>query len=83
MRAARFESVGKPLAVHVIPVPRPAAEEVLVRVAATGLCGSDVHIAMEGITPTPYLPITLGHEIAGTVAAVGDDVTGWSVDERV
>jgi D-arabinose 1-dehydrogenase-like Zn-dependent alcohol dehydrogenase len=83
MRAARFESVGKPLAVHVIPVPRPAAEEVLVRVAATGLCGSDVHIAMEGITPTPCLPITLGHEIAGTVAAVGDDVTGWSVDERV
>ena len=83
MRAARFESVGKPLAVHVIPVPRPAAEEVVVRVAATGLCGSDVHIAIEGITPTPYLPITLGHDIAGTVAAVGDDVTGWSVDERV
>jgi D-arabinose 1-dehydrogenase-like Zn-dependent alcohol dehydrogenase len=46
MRAARFERVGKPLAVHVIPVPRPAAEEVLVRVAATGLCGSDVHIVI-------------------------------------
>jgi 2-desacetyl-2-hydroxyethyl bacteriochlorophyllide A dehydrogenase len=83
MRAVRFEGVGKPLAVHSIPVPRPAADEVLVRVAATGLCGSDVHIAVEGITPTPYVPITLGHEIAGTVAGVGEAVTDWSVDERV
>lgn len=83
MRAARFEGVGKPLAVHVIPVPQPAADEVLVRVAATGLCGSDVHIAIEGVTPTPYVPITLGHEIAGTVAAMGGGVTGWSLDERV
>ncbi|MGY1619740.1 zinc-binding dehydrogenase [Geodermatophilus sp. SYSU D00691] len=83
MRAARFEGVGKPLAVHELPVPRAAPDEVLVRVAATGLCGSDVHIAVEGITPTPYLPITLGHEIAGTVAAVGDAVHDRMVDERV
>lgn len=83
MRAALFEGVGKPLVVQMVPVPRPAADEVLVRVAATGLCGSDVHIAVEGITPTPYVPITLGHEIAGTVAAVGQGVTDWSVDERV
>jgi D-arabinose 1-dehydrogenase-like Zn-dependent alcohol dehydrogenase len=83
MRAARFEGAGKPLTVHEIPVPQPAADEVLVRVATTGLCGSDVHIAVEGITPTPYVPITLGHEIAGTVAAVGDAVTDWVTDERV
>ena len=83
MRAARFEGVGKPLAGHEVPVPRPAADEVLVRVAATGLCGSDVHIAVEGITLTPYVPITLGHEIAGTIAAVGDAVTGSSPDDRV
>ncbi|MDP9428025.1 MAG: zinc-binding dehydrogenase [Actinomycetota bacterium] len=83
MRAARFEGVGRPLAVREIPVPRPAAEEVLVRVAATGVCGSDVHIAVEGITPTPYLPITLGHEIAGTVADVGTAVTGRAPGERV
>jgi 2-desacetyl-2-hydroxyethyl bacteriochlorophyllide A dehydrogenase len=83
MRAARFEGVGQPLAVQDIPVPVPGADEVLVRVASTGLCGSDVHIAVEGITPTPYLPITLGHEIAGTVAAVGDAVTDWSGGERV
>jgi 2-desacetyl-2-hydroxyethyl bacteriochlorophyllide A dehydrogenase len=83
MRAARFEGAGRPLAVHEVAVPQPTADEVLVRVATTGLCGSDVHIAVEGITPTPYVPITLGHEIAGTVAAVGDAVTGWAEHERV
>ncbi|WP_448627371.1 zinc-dependent alcohol dehydrogenase [Geodermatophilus sp. URMC 64] len=83
MRASRFEGAGRPLALQEIPVPRPAADEVLVRVATTGLCGSDVHIAVEGITPTPYVPITLGHEIAGTVAVVGAAVTDWAVDERV
>jgi 2-desacetyl-2-hydroxyethyl bacteriochlorophyllide A dehydrogenase len=83
MRAARFEGVGRPLTVQMVPVPRLSAEDVLVRVAATGLCGSDVHIAVEGTTPTSHLPITLGHEIAGTIAAVGDDVAGWDVDERV
>jgi 2-desacetyl-2-hydroxyethyl bacteriochlorophyllide A dehydrogenase len=83
MRAARFEGVGRPLAVREVPVPRPARDEVLVRVAATGLCGSDVHIAVEGFTPTPFLPITLGHEIAGTVATVGTEVTDWAVDDRV
>ncbi len=83
MRAVRFEGAGMPLAVREVPVPRPAADEVLVRVATTGLCGSDVHIAVEGITLTPYLPITLGHEIAGTIAAVGSGVSEWAVEQRV
>lgn len=83
MRAARFEGAGKPLSVREVPVPTPADDEVLVRVASTGLCGSDVHIAVEGITPTSHLPITLGHEIAGTVAAVGAAVTDWPSGERV
>ena len=83
MRAARFEGVGRPLAVREVPVPRPARDEVLVQVASAGLCGSDVHVAVEGITPTPSLPITLGHELAGTVAAVGAEVTDWAVDDRV
>lgn len=83
MIAARFYEPGKPLEVEQVPVPRPAADEVLVRVHATGLCGSDVHIAVEGITPTPYRPIVLGHEIAGTVAAVGEAVEGWALADRV
>ncbi len=75
MAAARFYAPGEPLRVEQIPVPRPAADEVLVRVRATGLCGSDVHIAVEGITPTPYRPIVLGHEVAGTIA-------GWATPCR-
>ncbi|PRY50142.1 2-desacetyl-2-hydroxyethyl bacteriochlorophyllide A dehydrogenase [Geodermatophilus tzadiensis] len=82
MRAARFEQVGRPLELREVPVPRPGPGEVLVRVAATGLCGSDVHIAVEGVTPTA-LPITLGHEIAGTVAKVGEGVAGWAPGARV
>jgi 2-desacetyl-2-hydroxyethyl bacteriochlorophyllide A dehydrogenase len=83
MRAARFHAPGEPLRIEDVPVPRPADDEVLVRVAAVGLCGSDVHIAVEGITPTGHLPITLGHEIAGTVAGLGRDVRGWTEGDRV
>ena len=54
-----------------------------VRVATTGVCGSDVPIAVEGITPTPCVPITPGHEMAGTVTAVGDAARGWVTGERV
>ncbi len=83
MRAARFEGTGRPLVVQEVPIHRPAADEVLVRVAATGSCGSDVHIAVEGITPTPFLPITLGHEITGPTVAVGEAVSDWTAGERV
>ncbi len=68
MRAAWSDGVGEPLAGHEVPLPRPAADEVLVRGAATGSCGSDVHIAVEGHHPdAPCVPTTLGHEVAGTV----------------
>lgn len=83
MRAARFTRPGEPLQVLDVPIPRPGPQEVLVRVRATGLCGSDVHIAVEGITPTGFSPITLGHEPAGEVAEVGEGVTGWSPGDRV
>jgi D-arabinose 1-dehydrogenase-like Zn-dependent alcohol dehydrogenase len=84
MTVARFHEPGKPLRVEQVPVPRPAADEALVRMQVTGLCGSDVHIAVEGITPTLYRPIVLGHEIAGTIAALGDAVQeGWAIDDRV
>lgn len=83
MRAARFTGVGQPLRVEDVPRPRPDPGEVLVQVRATGLCGSDVHIAVEGVTPTGFLPIILGHEPAGEIAEVGDGVTEWSVGDRV
>lgn len=83
MVAARFYDAGEPLRIEQISRPECAPDEVLVRVGAAGICGSDIHIAVEGITPTPYHPIVLGHEIAGTVAEVGIGVSGWAPGDRV
>jgi L-iditol 2-dehydrogenase len=64
-------------AVTEVARPEPAAGEVLIRVAATGICGSDVEI-LEGRRPAPYVryPIIPGHEWAGTVEALGEGVQG-------
>lgn len=83
MKAARFYKVGEPLKVEAIPVPEPSTGEVLVNVKACGICGSDIHIVYEGVTPTAYSPITLGHEPSGVIAALGSEVKGWEVGERV
>lgn len=64
------------------PVPTPAVDEVLIRVAACGICGSDVH-GYDGSTGRRIPPIIMGHEAAGTIAAVGADVTGLCVGDRV
>jgi 2-desacetyl-2-hydroxyethyl bacteriochlorophyllide A dehydrogenase len=75
--------VGQPLVVEEVPTPRPAHGEVLLRVRACGLCSSDIHIAYEGITPTAFQPIILGHEIGGEIAELGEEVGGWQVGDRV
>lgn len=71
MKAAVFEGPGR-LAVRECPVPQPAPDEVLIRVAACGICGTDRHI-MHGEFAT-HPPVIIGHEVAGTIAAVGADV---------
>ena len=78
MRAARLHrprSADAPedLRIEDVPTPDPGPDEVLVRVHACGVCASDLHV-VQGITPAANLPITLGHEAAGVVEAVGDDV---------
>jgi 2-desacetyl-2-hydroxyethyl bacteriochlorophyllide A dehydrogenase len=83
MWASRFHGPGAPLALERVRRPAPGPGEVLVEVHAAGLCGSDVHIAIEGTTPTARVPITLGHESAGMVAALGDGVEGWAPGARV
>jgi L-iditol 2-dehydrogenase len=65
-----------------IPKPVPAVGEILVRVAACGICGSDVH-GYDGSSGRRIPPIVMGHEAAGTVAAVGSGVTGWAEGDRV
>ena len=83
MKAARFYSVGEPLMIDLIPIPRLEPKEILVQMKACGICGSDIHIVYEGVTPTAYSPITLGNEPAGIVAALGSEVEAWKVGDRV
>ncbi len=66
-------SAPEALRVEERPVPAPGPGEVLVRVRATGICGSDLHAWKDGIFGTG---VVLGHEIAGEVAALGEDVAG-------
>jgi L-iditol 2-dehydrogenase len=65
-----------------LPVPKPQRGEVLVRVAACGICGSDVH-GYDGSSGRRIPPIVMGHEAAGTIAAVGEGVKGLSEGDRV
>ena len=64
------------------PYPQPAAGEVLVRVRACGICGSDIH-GWDGSTGRRRPPLIMGHEAAGEIAAVGPQVEGWKTGERV
>jgi len=83
MRAARFYSVGGPLKIDSIPIPELRSGDVLIDVKACGICGSDIHIVFEGVTPTAYSPIILGHEPSGVIAVLGPEVEGWKVGDRV
>lgn len=82
MRALRLVTVGAPVVLIDHPTPTPAAGEVLVRVRAAGICHSDAHYRA-GRSASLRAPITLGHEVAGEVAALGADVTTHRVGDRV
>jgi len=64
------------------PDPQPADDEVLLRVRACGICGSDIH-GWDGSTGRRRPPLIMGHEASGEIAAVGSRVDGWRVGERV
>ncbi len=83
MKAAVFQGIHK-ISVLEVPCPTPSEEQVLVRVKACGVCGTDIHIyegAKGAAVCTP--PTILGHEFSGEVAAVGAAVRGWAVGDRV
>ncbi|MFL6095226.1 MAG: zinc-binding dehydrogenase [Blastococcus sp.] len=82
MRALVFDSFGGPLELREVPDPEPRPGGVVVRVAASGICRSDWH-AWQGHDPDVVLPHVPGHELAGTVAAVGETVRHWAVGDRV
>jgi alcohol dehydrogenase, propanol-preferring len=73
---------SSPLRLAQLPLPVPAAGEIRVRVRACGLCHTDLHI-VEGDLPLPKLPVVPGHQIVGTVDAVGTDVNEFRAGDRV
>src|SRR6185436_1413341 len=65
-----------------LPAPTPAPGEVLLRVRACGICGSDIH-GWDGSTGRRRPPLIMGHEASGEIAALGPRVEGWRIGDRV
>jgi alcohol dehydrogenase len=82
MKAVVMEKFGELPTVRTVPDPSPAPDGVVIKVEATGLCRSDWHGLM-GHDSDIRLPHVPGHELAGTVAAVGRDVSRWRAGQRV
>ncbi len=82
IRAAVLEEFGQPLNVTEVELAGPARGEVLVRLAACGICHTDMYTA-SGADPSGYAPAVLGHEGAGIVEAIGEGVTSVAVGDHV
>jgi propanol-preferring alcohol dehydrogenase len=82
MRAMVLERVGAPLALRELAVPAPGPGEIQLAVAACGVCRTDLHV-VDGELPDPRLPLVPGHQIVGTVSALGAGVTGFALGDRV
>lgn len=82
MRAMVLEAPGRALRLREIPQPACGPEDVLLKVAACGVCRTDLHI-LDGDLTDPTLPLVPGHEIVGTVAAKGERVEGFEPGQRL
>ena len=82
MRAMVLQQPGTTLVLRERPLPQPGPGEILIAIAACGVCRTDLHV-VDGELPDPKLPIVPGHEIVGRVAALGPGVTGFAEGERV
>ncbi|MDT0318365.1 NAD(P)-dependent alcohol dehydrogenase [Streptomyces millisiae] len=84
MKAVQYREIGAAPEVVDVPEPEPGPGQVVLRVAAAGVCHSDIAVMSWPAESFPYsLPLTLGHEGAGTVAALGEGVTGIAEGELV
>lgn len=85
MRAAVLKSPRpvdtRPLELSYVPDPEPAADEVLMRVRACGICRTDLHV-VEGELPARRTPVIPGHQIVGEIAGIGSDVNGFELGQR-
>ena len=82
MKAMVLERPGEPLRLLERDVPSPGPGQVLVRIAACGVCRTDLHV-VDGDLRHPRLPIVPGHEIVGRIAALGPGVDGFAIGDRV
>jgi 2-desacetyl-2-hydroxyethyl bacteriochlorophyllide A dehydrogenase len=82
MKAVCLVQTGRPLESHDVPLPHTGDDDVLVRVKAAGICHSDAHYRA-GISRVDSLPLTLGHEVAGVVEAIGRNVKQLRIGQRV
>jgi 2-desacetyl-2-hydroxyethyl bacteriochlorophyllide A dehydrogenase len=83
MKAAIFNSVGQPLQVMEFKIPEPADDEVLLKVSACGICGSDLHMTTDPETFGIASGFVLGHEFAGEVMQCGREVKNLKIGDRV
>ena len=77
-----LEQPGQPLSLQELPVPEPERGQLLLKVAACGICRTDLHV-LDGELTEPSLPLVPGHQIVGTVAAIGEGVTGIRQGQRL
>ena len=83
MKAAVVHELGRPLTIEQVPIPQPRAGQILVKVHACGVCGTDLHAARGDWPVKPKPPFIPGHEGVGYVAAVGPGVTDLQEGDRV
>lgn len=81
MRALRLTATSQPLELVELPDPSPGSDEIVVDIVRSGICHTDAHYRAGAGKTT--LPVTLGHEIAGTVSAIGSSVASLAVGDRV
>jgi propanol-preferring alcohol dehydrogenase len=77
-----LEGTGQPLQFKQVAVPEPSRQQVLLKVTACGVCRTDLHI-IDGELTSPRLPLIPGHQIVGIVQRKGDQVSGFSLGEKV
>jgi propanol-preferring alcohol dehydrogenase len=82
MRAMVLTRPGEPLSMRDLPDPNPGADEIRIRVAACGVCRTDLHV-VDGELPNVKFPIIPGHEIVGYVEALGTNASTFHLGERV
>jgi 6-hydroxycyclohex-1-ene-1-carbonyl-CoA dehydrogenase len=83
VKAAVFHGPDRPLSVEDVPTPTTGPGQVLIRVAGCGVCHTDLHYIDHGTPTFKKPPLILGHEVSGTVEAVGDGVTNLAEGDRV